>query len=1681
MNGKKSQPHVASSSPKKNLVLAVVAAGCLLGAAVVIYLQFGKKPGGPPVQPAQRSVRPQMPGGDEPYSPRSARRPTGPRRLQLPPGPSDAESLELAGTIEQFWRRYDQAVKNYDAAGWYQLGRWARERGLLVEANRAFRHALLVDATYEPAQQALSQEAGRFPGRVLIKAGSEPKDWLWLDRDQFRKEYVVPPRADWSLSVDQLRRQLRDLADSENIASLSRIAEIIVKIDLPEGREAYRKLIAKDNFRQLLRRSLAQRGVGGLDDSQFWLADWFQGGPVNIWLLRELIALKEEKAEAKKEERPRRPSRPPGPPGMGGPGPGPRMYRGGPRQVVLDTETVQNKMLLLKTLAARGGLVASSLIGELFTQDHTNGKVFENLIYQGDFDGTFLTRFTDRLALPMVEPLGELLQAKTITQQQWFQVAQLLSQRFTRQGAYRILSSAASRQFKLPESVAFNIALSCDDHALGALAAAVAAKQVEPFDLRTVFALWTTQSERAGMRGLWRTLDAFNPATWGMNLPGQTPRGAAGGPTGPGELQFELPGEMPMPPDMEAGLGPPGPGDARARASRKGRFFAKRPRPKAPSDEGQETKPAKRAFKAGINAAAARRFLVRLCSQTGEQPAPAQDRQRGGRRPRPPGRPQRRPQQATTPTLADHAAACLVSLYEPQLRGFYESLLGDPKMGSWAVLGLALLGDASDASRQAMIARFDNKPFEWPRPLATKKEQLYPQPEIGPGVVSVPLDQFGLATCGISAREGLMILDVEQAAARFMEGLGRLFAGKPPDEPAEAVAAAADQIIQGIAQWRPPGGARLLTDLVESAGDFGLRGKFRPARRGRRHSTGTSSPLATRLRSRALQVLGQIGQRQAMDVMVRLATMGDPASELSLAAKVALAKARRPEVVDILLDAIDPARDSATRSVPRSLDNQISQALQSIDPGLKSIEDVTLLAVRRCPLSDSQIERVLGILESLGAEQAPGRGRRRGLTGDLQQRLMLALVSSGQGKVLRSLASLIAHEPRSLPSSGRRSGGDEASFYWNVRDHKTVNQAFLEMVRALADAVKIQDEQAAFEFLEAILNRQARWIVPQEEKLESWNPDQHLIRLAGFARRRMPRPRRYDTPARPGALLPEEMGMAPPQYGPPPVAARGNLSPRSVAGKVGRTRQMPLAGMDQTGPPMPEMPTRPPRRASRRLIKRAAGGEAVIDIPRAARASAEPISASEAAIDLISKLSAGRQFLAALTRHEVFGHLAWLNLRQAGAGGADAGLVRALLNREQSMAGLFLNFCALEHLEDRAAVTVLPALGELASKSTVPQLQQRACDAALVLLQEASASHTGGLQRILADESLRRDSFAPWMDLTTHAARLPADMTDKIFIILAFGSIDDGCTRAMTDMLRSVLNKGPISVEAVSMAVDVVGRFGPVSSDAVLDLYNTILSAQGLPNSTRQGLAGENRQGAQPLRREPDRSRRPAGRGDRGRRYGGTRRDRRRGGRAVGPARRATPTVMYLYTDVAPKVIQAIAAMPGDKPTLLLQQLYGRRMELSGHLAVAMFARNPRLGEAMVLRAFNNQRLEQQYPDQIILLIEFLSRRPSAGSLANLAMVVAKAMDSRVRASAVDAMENIIETAETTGQTINAVNPLLSSLNSCLSRARYDEDLAVQLIGLLEKFDDPQVTATLKRLSKSAERKVAQAAERALE
>ena len=264
----------------------------------------------------------------------------------------------------------------------------------------------------------------------------------------------------------------------------------------------------------------------------------------------------------------------------------------------------------------------------------------------------------------------------------------------------------------------------------------------------------------------------------------------------------------------------------------------------------------------------------------------------------------------------------------------------------------------------------------------------------------------------------------------------------------EKVASTVGTLIEAISERSPSKGEAILTKLLKTAGDFGLHSEA---------TTGSASQnsLAEKVRLQAIAALGKIGSSESIRLILQFADDNRSNPNIEVAARFALARRGVNEAAGLFLDQLDPAVKNKIGNSARSIPDAISR----IDPSIKNEDDIALLGLSRVKLDDFEVERVIGLIQTLGKKDYSGSS-----TIPLQRRLFLSLLESGQGAVLSQLTPLIAKIP----------AGDVGQdiYYWNQCTSNEQEELFSEMLLSLAKQSTFDEENATVSFLFAILHRQ---------------------------------------------------------------------------------------------------------------------------------------------------------------------------------------------------------------------------------------------------------------------------------------------------------------------------------------------------------------------------------------------------------------------------------------------------------------------------------------------------------------------------------------------------------------------------------------------------------------------------------
>jgi hypothetical protein len=987
---------------------------------------------------------------------------------------SPAAQEQLAQARE-YRVRYDQAVKNGD---WAELAQWAYAHGLYVEA---FYCAAAVD-------QSPLLLPKLHNTRFLV---FDPSTKGWTMTNQMAFEKAMPARSSsFVRTYKKVVSELEQMEASESISSQTRLANLLVQADCPRGRELYRESIKEKDFYHILIREMKRAYLDDVTPERAWQASWLKPVAMNLWLIDEMIKLDPAIfTEAEKIDKAAKGKSTPKPPGMMpdmmGPGMG-MMGPMGPGMELKPLPGLAHRLLLLQILARRGGLVSACLIGELFEADQDNTLFIG--FGQGQVDPRLLTRFTEIYAEPLVRPIAKGFETFDGEKQQWQGVANVLARMNNDRMAALVFATAGNKRI-LSRDVVFSLAVGGSRYSLENLMKFIQASKVQDVDVESLFAAWTRLAP-GSETSLWDTVSQFLPSGSASKQTRES-RGQMGpemfGPDAmpPGQLMPDgmAPG---MPGGMPPGMPGMGPGGMPPMPQFAGSGKASERRRKDQKTHGW---PLVRRFTSGVDIVSARAFLQTLGQlELNAESVKQRDSRSGESQAYGPGMygpgmggVEARPIDETAKAQVKRSAIqCLITLDDPKLADYFQNLIGDPLVGDYARLGLCVLDH--QASCSALLTHFWKHPLELNDSVNEAKysrsDSKEPAVTAIAGHIGVPLDPMGLPLCGVSARDALIYFDYRKAGEAFLASLGSFITHKDSYDNPQQVAEAACTLIDALGRWTPTNTAATLADLIESTSDFGLRGDIR--------KPGANQPqniLATNVRMKALTVLGEIGNQESMNVILRIATYSRPDELMGLAAKVALAKRGINGAADIFLDMLDPTKQDDSNSRRGS---NIQTQLAEIDPALTGPDDIALLGLSRVRLNGRQIERTLGLVTTLGGQKS-GRD-----SGGLQERLVLSLLEAGQGEVLTKLASMVGEIP--VNDNDKKSQRNDP-YYWNQTTEENQDELFLAMVQALHKQKELDDEDAVAAFVTAILRREEAVLIPDFETLDRWDPQEGIVRF----------------------------------------------------------------------------------------------------------------------------------------------------------------------------------------------------------------------------------------------------------------------------------------------------------------------------------------------------------------------------------------------------------------------------------------------------------------------------------------------------------------------------------------------------------------------------------------------------------
>jgi len=1577
-----------ASAQKRNIVLLGGIIVAVVAVAVVLVLTQRKSSGTDDTRTSpQRSTAARADRGTRRRpgrARRAAQRPAAgaqkPFKLQDAPA-VPPETRKLYQAAEQYIRRYEQAATTNQ--GWHELSQWANHHGLFVEAYHCARLA---------GGFTTGAKWGIHNTRMLLPT-EEEQGWELTTQQDFEANYAVKHRFSAGFNRRQLIEQLKQLKPGGGSANQSRIAALLLQIDCPEGRKLYADTIKLPGFYRILVRAIRQSYLGGIKaEQECWTGSWYQSPPMNLWLIQQLLSFspKEPGKDAeKKSKQDARRTRGRGPgarrPGLGGPmgdpfdddmfgPPGMRPgRRGKTAQISLSS---LHKLLMLRVLARRGGVVSAKLMGDLLNSDK-DGEIFKG-IASGQIPPELFTRFTGIFAEPLVEAAATALDKHRSNGEEWSVLAEMMGRLLNDRIAHKVFASVESSAMPIDDAVAFPLAASGQGYILRNLLGLAGAGKLTGLNLPALFMLWT-EGEGPETRSFWDWVGGFLP----LIGPGKSelmPSGRRPGrrmrmPVGP-------PGMGPMDMDDEFGpgmFGPPGQRPGRLDRSPK-RFripkskILRRRRPSRGTGKGSDQLrwPVRRKFRNLVDADAAREFLMGL-GKLGPGSAKALERPTGRRGPagRPVGRPStggrgRSSVQRQGPQkLKYDAVRALASLYETRLNNYYRTLISDPDVGDLARLALCLIEDSGSCEK--LKEQFSQAASKHPFGLDAADAGNDIKAKVLPGKVAVPVDTFGLADAGITAREALIYFDYSPAAEPFLSVLGQLITNTELFEEPERVVAGICEVIEAVGRWAPSDSTVPLADLIESTGDFGLRGYTRSSRAVR-----NAGQYATQVRRKALEVLGRIGDEESMNVILRLAMYEDQDPELLVSARVALAKRGYPgEALDLFIDILDP--EKASQPMVSRNTRGSSQLISKLDPNLKDMTDVALLAVGRTKMTGYQISRILKVMRTLGQQRRrTSRGK-----GDLQELLVLKLLENADPGLLTGLAAAV----RQPPLTGRGRSAVTDPFYWNRARGQTQDQAFLKMIQTLAQHESFEDEHAVAMFAKAIIAREEQNLLPGYDELSRWKLEDYLLTFGEGRRFASPRRMRLG----PGPLMDDMDDMPTMPMGP------------------GRSLRPAPFGMGQLPMPMGRLGRPRSRRPGRRDQAQPSGPQLDLSVKKLERLDKVPQDAALAAIELIKKLKGARSYLYGFNEFSFYKCHALLARLKLGDTDAAEGLISYFAAASSTPADDYAMVLALEQLEQQGGLELLKILGKSAQQSTGNR-QLRLADAAIVTIKKLWEHQMAGTDKTLADKEAVAEISAEWKKLA-QPETISRELADRIVVILSACQVDPEAVEVIDDLLRQFAGKSqPIAEQAVGLAVQILTGLNPSGNPALVGFYKTILTLTTKEQTDR------------------DRPRRMLGQGqnwERASRFGvasGRQRQGRRQRRPRSGRRAATAATSFAYVEIGPMVISALQAMDSPESNRAVEQLGRTRQDLLGYIAIGKYQNDQTAGRQFMMQILTRSPKERILAVPARVILEFLGTQINPANLELMTAAVIKG-SPEVADAALGVLDGLAKTGARTGAT----------------------------------------------------------------
>ncbi len=1439
------------------------------------------------------------------------------RRPETPEG-----VRELYANARTFLQQYDKLAAK---GKWLELAKLAKRKGLFVESH------------YCGSAAGYSNIRKRFYRSLILLQSNA--GYALVTQAEFEKTYTIDTNT-LKQNPQLLAEELDDIKSVSGIASQTRFADLLIKIDTAHGRELFKENIKNPKFYSILIRELNRIYLSRFSNDNIFQAKWYSPEPMNLWLIQQLInmdvskiaSIQEKKTEKsaqktkktkKRKRRRRRPSRTPEPnmmePPMGpmesmGPAMPGMMMPGAQNRASLNLAPEQKKIyehkkLILNLLTKRGGILSAYLIGQLLKSDK------ENLIIQaisaGQISPSLFMRFTGIYAEPLIPYFEKALLNIKGSQAEWNSVAAILARMHNDRAAYAVFSAARKSTMKIQADVAFALAAGARQYTLDTLEKFIKVKQIEDCPIETLFTLWTSPQKDSYTK-LWDWLSEWIP---GLSTPDISVSGK--------RVPANLNKQMPVPPEM-AGPMPPGampdemmgmPPERQTRRSpvhrRRSKRALSRMRKQKSKSAPKKGWPIKRHFVRIVNKNAILAFLEetgKIQISTPKQEHKAQDTKHGKGRTH---KKRKRIKSAVTvsanslASIKRSAVRCLLNVATQKHSTYFRSLIDDELVGGLARLGLCLLDDKQSAEK--LLAHFWTHPLELADFVTQKgkssknkqQSQIITDVNVSAAKLAVPLNEDGLTQCGISARSALIYFDYSPAGKAFLSALGEFILHKEPfDEPAR-VAGAVCQIIEAIGNWNVPDSTRTLADLIASAGDFGLRGTVRRIRSAR----SAKNSLATAVRAKALEVLGRIGDRDALNIIVQLATFPQADIYLQTAARIALARRGAEQATELFLNMLDPDKKQINRNRNRK---NVSQLIREIAPDLQTEEDVALLGISRLPKIDPlYMQQAIELIKKLGtSKQITHRGSH---SQDIQERYVLSLLSIGQGAIIDKIADII--ELTALEPLARR-GNLKSPYYWNRLTGEARDKAFLYMIKTLANKKQFNEPNSVVRLIKAILKREQEIFEPNEQILEEWNPEKYLIKFE-YSHKQISRGLPnigFGEPGFPGMQAPEMPGIS-------KIIKRGRRSSKNRGKSLSNKSILSIpfpASLDQKNIPQ---------------LAVAAGLELITKLPNAKR--------------YIKEFNNGNKF-------PLYRYHANFIFYKKGLKSARKNLVAAFANPGKDTLQQYFEFLAIDQMTKSQDPELVGIFGQAASESAKSVIIHKLIDGGLYVITKLFDKQVAGEITLLDRKSIIIPIAQPW-ETVISTSRYDGYSDSPLIIMLSGMQIYTPTIEWIDEIiLKQCKNDFPVSEQALINAVTILHSLNPAGNKELLKLYLDILSSK----IKSQAITAKSSQIPQ-FEGQPD----------------------RKVSRRTRTAARKSQ-YSFTYNAVCPLIIRAIGEMTAVETLSVLKKLTKERPDMLGLIAIEIYKKDIELGKKLIISAIKASSKNPQLAGQIQTIIGFLMNNP---------------------------------------------------------------------------------------------------------